>query len=395
MQNILIVSQHYFPENFRITDIAETLVKLGNKVTVLCGWPNYPEGDIYEGYKGKDKKQHKEEIINGVKVLRCYEHPRRNSLFHLFLNYYSVSLSMIRKAKKLKEKFDCVFINQLSPVMQAWAGIAYAKKHNVKSYLYCYDLWPDSLAAGGVKKGSFIYNYYQKVSNKIYKNVDEILVTSKKFVDYFKKQHGITENVTYLPQYCEELYSNCEVNDSKEQFNYVFAGNVGKLQSVETIIRAADIIKNDKSIKIHVVGDGSCLEKCEKLSNDLDLKNVIFHGRHPMEEMPKFYNMASAMLVTLRDDEVISNTLPGKVQSYMCAGKPIIAAINGETQMIMDEAKCGIYCNAEDHEELAKLMIDFKKMNIEEMAMNAKEYYSNNFKKDMFFKKLISIMEEK
>lgn len=394
-KNILIVSQHYYPENFRITDIAETLVKLGNKVTVICGYPNYPEGDIYEGYTGKGKKEHKEEIINGVKVLRCYEHPRKHSHLHLFLNYYSVCLSMKRRAKKLKEKFDCVFINQLSPVMQAWGGIAYAKKHKVKSYLYCYDLWPDSLAAGGIKKGSIVYKYYQKVSNKIYKNVDEIMVTSKNFIKYFEKQHGITENISYLPQYCEELYSDSITNDSKEEFNYIFAGNVGKLQSVETIIRAANLIKCDKSIKIHIVGSGSALETCQNLTKELDATNVIFHGRHPMEEMPKFYNMASAMLVTLRDDDVISNTLPGKVQSYMCAGKPIIASINGETQMILDESKCGVYCNAEDYEGLAKLMTDFKNMNIKEMSKNATNYYKNNFKKDIFFEKLIEKMEGK
>ena len=395
MSKILIVSQHYYPENFRITDIAEQLVKEGNSVTVLCGYPNYPEGEIYEDYKGKNKKKHKEEIINGVKVLRCYEHPRKKSHLHLFFNYYSVCLSMKRKAKKLKEKFDFVFINQLSPVMQAWAGIAYAKKHKVKSYLYCYDLWPDSLAAGGIGKESMVYKYFQKVSNKIYKNVDEILVTSKSFINYFQKQHGIKEHITYFPQYCEDIYAEVKGDDKKESYDYVFAGNIGKVQSVETIIKAANIVKDDKSIKIHIVGDGSNLEQCKSLANELNLTNVTFYGRHSIEEMPKFYSMASAMLVTLTKNEIISNTLPGKVQSYMCAGKPIIASINGETKMIMDEANCGLYCDAEDYAGLAKLMLEFKKRDIKEFAYNSKKYYEDNFKKEIFFKKLNDILEGK
>lgn len=396
MSKILIVSQHYYPENFRVTDIAETLFKNGNEVTVVCGYPNYPEGNIYEGYYGKGKKEHKEEVLNGVKVLRCYEHPRKKSFIHLFFNYYSVSLSMKRRVKKIKEKFDCVLINQLSPVMQAWGGIAYAKKHKVPCFLYCYDLWPDSLAAGGIKKGSLIYNYYQKVSNKIYKKVDKIMVTSKNFINYFKQQHGIEESkLMYLPQYCEDVYYSPTKREGKKNINYVFAGNVGKMQSVETIIRAANIIKNDKEIKIHIVGSGSNLDSCKKMAKDLNLDNVVFHGQHSVEEMPKFYEMATAMLVTLGKNDVISYTLPGKVQSYMCAGKPIIASIDGETQMIMKEANCGMYCDSEDYEGLAEIMLEFKAININEMGNNARKYYEEHFRKGKFFENLSNIMEVK
>lgn len=394
MSNILIVSQHYYPENFRITNIAETLVKKGNTVTVLTGYPNYPEGKIYEGYKGKDKKTHKNEIINGVHVIRCYEHPRKHNSIDLFLNYYSVCLSMKRKAKKLKEKFDYVLINQTSPVMVGYAGIAYAKKHHVKSYLYCYDLWPDSLAAGGIKKDSLVYKYYYKVSNKIYKNVDKIMVTSKNFIDYFINFHKIEANkIEYLPQYCEDIYSKTDdVKDKNtKEYNYVFAGNVGKVQSVETIIKAANLIKNDSSIKIHIVGDGSNLLNCKQLAQDYNLSNVIFYGRKPIEEMPHFYAMASAMLVTLSKNDIISKTLPGKVQSYMCAGKPILASIDGETQTILDEANCGMYCNSEDFTSLAKIMVEFKNKNQNELSNNSRNYYINNFSKELFFERLEKI----
>lgn len=394
--NILVVSQHYYPENFRITDICETLVKNGHQVTVICGYPNYPEGKSYPEYKGRNKKNHKKEIINGVNVERCFEIPRGNNAIKLFMNYYSVCLSMKKRAKKIKGNFDLVFVNETSPVMVGWAGIAYAKKHKVPCLLYCYDLWPASLAAGGIKEGSFVYNHYYKVSNKIYKSCDLVMCTSKKFIEYFTTNQILDENhLYYLPQYCEDLFSNDNItNENKNEYNYVFAGNVGKVQSVETIIKAANLIKDDTSIKIHIVGDGSNLNNCKQMVEEYKLSNVLFHGKHPIEEMPKFYSMADAMLVTLSNNKIISNTLPGKVQSYMCFGKPIIASIDGETQEILKEAKCGLYTNSEDYEGLAKLFVEFKKVDSKEMANNSKKYYNDNFKKEIFFSKLTKKMED-
>lgn len=389
--NILIVSQHYYPENFRVTDIAENLVKLGNQVTVITGYPNYPEGEIYPGYKGKE---HKDEYINDVHVLRCYEYPRKHSALTLFLNYYSICLSMKKKAKKLKENFDIVLINQTSPVMVAWAGIAYAKKHKVKCILYCYDLWPDSLAAGGIKKNSMIFKYYYRVSNRIYKTVDEIMYTSHSFLNYFTDYHGVSkEKLTYLPQYCEDLFAKVESNYNRNHFDFVFAGNVGKMQSVETIIQAANLLKNDESITFHIVGDGSNLKKCQQMVDELKLKNVVFYGKRPLEEMTQFYSLASAMIVSLTHNEIICKTLPGKVQSYMCAGKPIIACASGETKRIIEEAHCGLCCESDDYEALASIILQFKKMNLEEMSFNSKEFYKKFFDKEKFFSKIMERIE--
>lgn len=389
---ILVVSQHYYPENFRITDICETLVKMGHQVDVICGLPNYPEGEVLADYK---HKKNREQVINGVNIHRCFEIGRGHSKIKLFLNYYSVCLSMLRKAKRTKEKYDLVFINQLSPVMQAWAGIAYAKKHKVPCIMYCYDLWPDSLAAGGIGKNNPVFKYFYKVSNKCYKKVDKLLVTSKSFVEYFTDYHHIDKDkIYYLPQFCEDLYSEVVSNNQKDnnEFNYVFAGNVGKMQSVETIIKAANLIKDDNSIKIHIVGDGSNLENCKKLSEEFGLDNVVFYGRKPIEEMPKFYAMADAMLVTLSKNDVISKTLPGKVQSYMAAGKPIIAAIDGECKEILTESKCGFVCDSEDYESLSKLFTEFKTSNIENLKANSLNYFKENFTKDIFFDNLIKII---
>ena len=382
---ILVVCQYYYPEPFRVTDICEELVKRGHQVTVLTGLPNYPEGKILKEYK---KKEHRDEMRNGVRVIRCNEHGRGKNAINMLWNYFSFAISGKRKVRKLDKDFDVVFINQLSPVMMAWPGIKYAKKYDKNTILYCYDLWPASLTAGGIKKGSFIYKHFCKISRKIYNQVDHICVTSKSFTDYLVEEHGVDKNkISYLPQYCEELYENIEPQPH-EGFNFVFTGNVGKMQSVETIIRAANLIKDRKDITIHIVGDGRDLENCRQLAQELGTDNVIFYGRKPIEEMPKFYAMADAMIVTLAKDELISKTLPGKVQSYMAAGKPIIGAADGETNTTIKASNCGHVCAADDFISLADIMVKHKKEDNSSFEKNSKNYYLTNFTKSTFFNEL-------
>ena len=386
---ILFVCQYYYPEPFRITDICEELVKRGHQITVLTGLPNYPEGKILKEYK---KKEHRDEVRNGVRIIRCYEHGRGKNAFHMLWNYFSFALSGKRMVKKLDKDFDFVFINQLSPVMMAWPGIKYAKKYGKKTILYCYDLWPASLTLGGIKRGSVIYKIFRKISQKIYKQVDRICVTSKSFVDYFKSEHGIdTNKITYLPQYCEELYENVE-SQPHDGFNFVFTGNVGKGQSIETIIKAANLIKDRKDIKIHVVGDGRDLANCKQLSEELQTSNVVFYGRKPIDEMPYFFSMADAMIVTLAKDDLISKTLPGKVQSYMAAGKPIIGSANGEVATVVKKADCGMMCASEDYVALSNIMLLITSANLEKLSFNSKCYFEKNFTKKIFFETVLSIM---
>ncbi len=393
---ILVVCQYYYPEPFRITDICENLVKRGHDVTVLTGLPNYPEGIVLDDYRhGKKRK----ETLNGVKVIRCYEIGRGKSKLKLFLNYFSYALSATLKALFMKEKFDVVLVNQLSPVMMGIPAMIYKKKHRKKILLYCLDLWPDSLAAGGVKEDSIIYKIFYKISKWIYKSADMILVTSSMFEDYFKNILQMnTVNIKHLPQYAEDLFvqkeetSDTEVAASIENkiYNFVFAGNIGDMQSVETIIKAANELSVNKNISFHIVGDGSKLENCKKLTEELKLETIIFYGRRPVEDMLQFYGMADAMLITLKDNKALSYTLPGKVQSYMAAGKPIIGAINGETRRVISEAACGFSCEAEDYKALADLVKRFCDSNEkEQMETNAQKFYFDNYSKDKF----ISILE--
>ena len=387
---ILVICQNYYPEQFRITDICEELVKRGNEVAVVTGLPNYPEGKIFNGYRHGKKR---DEVINGVKIHRCFTVGRKHGVIFRFLNYYSFAISSKKYAKKIKEDFDIVLVNQLSPVMMANAGIAYKKKHNKKLVLYCLDLWPESLIAGGIKRNSLIYKHYHKVSEKIYRKCDKILVTSKCFSDYFKEEFGI-ENTEYLPQYAEDLFSaeDCKKTPD-ENLDLMFAGNIGAAQSVETIIGAAKHTQDIPNLRWHIVGDGSELENIKKSAKGLN--NVYFYARQPLEKMPEFYAKSDAMLVTLKNDPVLSYTLPGKVQTYMAAGKPIVGAIDGETKRIIEEAECGICSASEDVESLVENLKTFiQQGGMAEKSENAINFYNQNFTKDSFFERLNTFFEE-
>lgn len=248
------------------------------------------------------------------------------------------------------------------------------------------DLWPESLIAGNIGRGGLVYRFFHKVSQKIYKQVDKILITSKSFADYFEKEFEIVD-LGYLPQYAESIFISeiCK----KEMNGYVdlmFAGNVGIVQSVDTIIKAAKLTLDISKLRWHIVGEGSELEKAKMAANGME--NMIFHGRKPLEEMPQYYAMADAMLVTMQKNPVLSLTLPGKVQTYMAAGKPIIGAIDGETAQVIADAGCGLCGSAEDAQTLAENVRRFVAMDRALMGENAKKYYDEHFSKQMFMDKL-------
>lgn len=393
---ILVICQYYYPEPFRVTDICEEWVKQGHSVTVVTGLPNYPMGEIYEGYEGKGKR---DEVINGVNVHRCFEFPRKKGAIRRFLNYYSFAWTAKKYVKKMKEKFDVVFVNQLSPVMMAKPALAYKKKHGTKVVLYCLDLWPESLIAGGIKRGSFLYKHYHKVSKKIYQGVDQIAVTSQSFKKYFKDQFGISEEkIAYVPQYAETLFDREHCKKEKDNnIDLLFAGNTGVAQSLETLIRAAAQTQDIENLRWHIVGDGVELKHCQALVEELGVNSVAFYGRKPLEEMPTYYQKADAMLVTLMKDELLSLTLPGKVQTYMAAGKPIIAAADGEVASVIEEAACGYCSNAEDAEGLATCVRTFCEKHHSKaewkFGKNAENFYAKNFDKTVFFERINELLK--
>lgn len=391
-KSILVVCQYYYPEPFRITDICEELVKRGHEVMVLTGEPNYPEGERYPGYA---HGAHTDEVINGVRVHRCYTVPRKTGSVKRLLNYYSYvvsSVTYVCAGKCLTREgkpFDVVFCNQLSPVMMAKAGMAYKKKYKVPMILYCLDLWPESLIAGGMSRESGIYALFSYISKRIYTSADMLCVSSRLFVDYLYEKFGIEKaKIKYLPQYAEELFEPLPPKEKGGYMNLMFAGNIGEIQNIDTVIEAAEILKNEK-IKFHIVGGGTDLERLKKAAGEKGLDNIIFYGRRPLEKMPDLYKKADAMLITMKADPVMSSTLPGKVQTYLACGKPIIGAINGEASRVIKEAKCGFCGVAGDSKELAENIRKFINLpNAKELAINARCYYFRYFDKKSIMDRL-------
>ncbi len=385
---ILVICQYYSPEPFRIADICEALVEGGNEVDVITSFPNYPMGEIYEGYK---KGEHKDEIINGVNVHRVFTIGRKTGALYRFINYYTYSIASTRYVSKLKKQYDVVFVYQLSPVMMAEAALKYKKRFGKKVVLYCLDLWPESLTLGGIKKDGKIYSHYKKIAEKIYINADEILVSSRMFKDYFDEKFNIDSGkVQYLPQYAEDVFYPTN-ETSEDLLNITFAGNIGTTQSIETILYAADKLKKEK-VHFHFYGDGSGFNKMAKLAESLHLDKVTFHGRVPVKALPEKYAKSDALIVTLSDNQVLSMSFPGKIQSYMAAGKPVVAAVNGEAAKIIEEADCGFVSPAEDVEGLVsciKRLIDADR-NL--LGKNARTYYENNFQKEDFIRKLSKML---
>jgi len=386
---ILVVCQYYYPEQFRINDICEQLVQDGHSVTVLTGLPNYPMGKIPSEYRWGRKR---EEIINGVKVLRSFEIGRKSGVVGMALNYVSYMLSASIKALFLKKDFDIIFVYQLSPVTMALPGIILKKRSSNPLYLYCCDIWPESMKNILPDEGSFIFKIVKRFSRYLYSQCDAITVTSKLFIKYFNQEHSIlSERISYIPQHAEDIYLQMDFSPVDDITDFVFMGNIGIAQDIECILDAAEMIKHIPKFKIHFVGDGSYLEKSKIIAKNKGLDDiVVFHGRHPLEKMPDFYKLADACLLTLKAENFIGLTMPSKLQGYMAAGKPVIGAINGAAQEVIKESQCGLCVNASDSNALAKAMRDFIENpdKYKDCGEKGREYFKQHFTKDIFMKKL-------
>lgn len=387
---ILLVCQHYYPEPFRVTRIAENLVKDGNEVTVLTGIPNYPEGHYYPGYS---KKENREQTINGVHIIRAFEHPRKKGVLHRVWNYYSFPFHGSRIAKKLKERFDCILTIGLSPIMMARPAIAYKKKWGTPILMYEMDLWPESLLAGGIKKGSFVYNHYKKVSAKIYSQMDRILVTSEAHIEYIESLIGKKEGrIAWLPQFADDILSaHPAQKPSGGPTTFLFAGNIGKAQSCITILEAAKKWRDSNKVRFLFVGSGSELDNLKAFKEENKLDNVIFEGRVPLSEMQKYYDLADAAIVSLAGDEYCKKTVPGKVQSYLKAGLPILSIDSGATSKWIDGIGCGFTCPAEDVEGFVGIVERFMSLSMEEkveLSKKSKSFYENKLTESNFMDRL-------
>lgn len=400
---ILIVTQYFWPENFKVTDFATGMAERGHDITVLTGKPNYPLGKFFPGY-GFFKKR--EEFLHSIRIIRSPLITRgKGTGARLFLNYISFAFfASITAFFRISEKFDVIFVFEVSPITVGIPAVFLKKRFKIPMIFWVLDLWPETVRLVGQVKNEFALNVLNRLVIYIYKWSDRILVSSRAFEESVRSKNVAPHKIVYYPNWAEEIYStvvpdiNKYVHLMPNGFRIMFAGNIGDSQDFESIVKTADLLRDKKNIHWIVLGDG---RRKQWLSNEikkLDLEtNFHLLGSFPQEEMPHFFIHCDAMLVTLRDSEIFKFTVPAKVQSYLAFGKPILAMLNGEGSSIVDESGAGITCPAGDFKRLAVNILTFydqEESKISAMSGKAKKYYNENFNRTFLFKKFEQLYNE-
>ena len=403
---ILVVSQYFYPEQFRINDICFQLCTHGNKVTVLTGLPNYPTGEVFDGYCGKANSS---EAINGVLVYRCKLRPRHTGTKNLILNYFSFVQNSKKMIKRIRKDYDVVFVYGVSPILQALPALKIKKKFNIPVYYYCLDLWPESVLGEQnghktISRHNLFYIISKIISKSIYKKVDRIGVKCNYFSHYLSSCLNIPlSKIGLLYEHAETLYLNVSpVPKHNGIIDFMFLGNIGKIQNCNQILFAFSKLVNKKSAHLHFVGNGSELENIKREVFNLNLSQFVsFYNQCSVEEVINFYNLADVCVLTLSNKTSTGYTPPGKLFSYLAASRPIIASIDGEAADIIRESNCGYVCGAGDVLGLSELMneaIENQELLIR-MGQNGREYFKSRFMIDAFIdnltKEFNSIIESK
>lgn len=392
----LVVTQYFWPEEFRINDICEGLSEKGHEVEVLTGLPNYPYGKLFDGYSffSRGEKEYK-----GIKINRCYLIERgKDSSVKLALNYISFMINGLFHIPKLVNKrFDNIFVFQVSPITSAIPAIVLGKLKNIPKSIYIQDLWPETFYSIKNIKNKNIRNILKKICIKVYDAFDQIVIASEGYRDILVHA-GINGNkIVYLPQWAEDIYSDMKSNENviekkDDDFVLTFAGNIGKAQSVDTIIKAANLAKENIHIKWIILGDGSEFSKITSLVEKYELQDTVkLVGRKPSIDMPKYFNQSDALIVTLKDTDIFRITLPAKIQSYMASEKPIIGSISGTGMETIMDSNCGLVSESEDFEDLYNQVIklyNMSEIDRKKLGSNGKEYFKNNFERDMLLNRL-------
>lgn len=386
---ILVLSQYFWPENFIINDIVRLLDEQGHSVVVATGKPNYPDGDVFEGYRALGTLR--ERYLERIEVLRVPIWPRgKGGAKNLILNYLSFVFSGLLCLPWMLRgrEFDAILVFAPSPVTQVIPAILLKWLKRAKLTLWVQDLWPESLSATGFVRNPYLLRAVGWMVRVIYKCCDTLLVQSRAFVEpvayyadrakiqYYPNSMDISSLKAVVPVPSELLEL------LEKHFCVVFAGNLGTAQALETIVQAAVHLRDDPNIRLVLVGSGSRLAwlKAQQQAHGLD--NLILPGRFPTEAMPQIFERASVLLVSLNDEPAFAQTIPSKIQAYLAAGRPIIACMNGEGARVVCEARAGLASPAEQVLPLVANIQRIKEMGSAEhvsMGRSGKAYFDANF----------------
>lgn len=404
---ILVVTQYFWPESFIVNDLVRNLATQGHEIEVLTGKPNYPEGKVFAGYTAVDYMR--ESFDGVVPVHRIPLRPRGNGgAKNLLLNYLSFVVNgLLFSHRAVKGRlFDVIFVFAPSPITSAIPAIYLKWRFKTHLAVWVQDLWPESLSATGFIRNRLALRIIGWLVRAIYACADTLLVQSKAFITPIARYARCDKIVYYPNSYqdsslqpvtCTQIPAELVVQ-LERNFCLVFAGNLGTAQSVETLVQAAENLKHLPDCKLVLVGSGSMLGWLEEQKVQRHLDNLILAGRFPAEEMPQFFSRAAGLLVTLKRDEIFAYTIPSKVQAYLAAGRPIIAALNGEGARVVEEAGAGMSCPAEDAQGLAQCIEQLYYMPPAErdrLGQAGRAYYLEHFEMNRQCRRLVEILESR
>lgn len=400
---ILVVTQYFWPENFRINDLVKEWVKRGHLVTVLTGVPNYPAGKVFDEYQ-KDPDAFAE--FEGAKVLRVPMLPRGSGGLRLVLNYVSFVLGACTfGAWRLRAiPVDVIFVFEPSPVTVGLPAVWLSKIKKGPSVFWALDLWPETLAAIGVVRSPLVLRWVGHMVRFIYNRCTLVLGQSRGFIDSIAKYCDDKTKIRYFPSWSEDLFTGNKISPAVEipevtgVFTILFAGNVGDAQDMPAVLNAAERLKHNAYLRWVIVGDG---RKFVWLRNEVARRGleqkVLLPGRFPVERMPSFFAHADALLVSLKKDPVFSMTIPGKVQAYLLSGIPLIGMLDGEGAAVIRDAQAGLTCNAGDDAGLAQAVLDLAARSPEnraQLGLNGRLYAENEFGRDKLMDRLEALLCE-
>ncbi|MDD5596374.1 MAG: glycosyltransferase family 4 protein [Victivallaceae bacterium] len=400
---ILIITQYFYPENFKVNDFAVGMKERGHEVVVLTGLPNYPQGRIYDGY-GFFKRL--EDEYEGIRVVRSWLLPRGNSSgWRLFINYISFPfLVSFRGLWKLRGKFDVIFVHEPSPIFIGIPALIMKWRFRAPVFLWILDLWPESLTAAGNINSSLLLKPVRWAVKFIYTYTDKLLMASKAFRTSIRSFGIADDKLEYFPNWAEGHLGYQAAADFEyrhllpDGFKVMFAGNIGESQDFQSILAAAEKLKSHPDIKWVVIGDGRKAEWVRQEIGRRGLEQTFFLlGRFPAETMSSFFSHADAMLVTLKKEPIFELTVPAKLQAYMACGKLVLTMLDGEGSRIVEEAGAGLVCASGDFAGLAENVLEIyhkPARERDEFGKNALDYYRKVFDRDKLFDEIVGMFEK-
>lgn len=393
---VLVLSQHYWPESFRINEVVESLRDAGCDVSVLTGQPNYPEGVTFPGYKALAWGS--ELHPAGYTIHRVPLAPRgAGGARRLVQNYLSfIAAGCLLGPWLLRgRRIDVVFVYGTSPILQAIVGVLLRATHRARLVTWVQDLWPQSLEATGYVRSRRALSIVASLVRWIYRRNDLLLVQSPAFLDSVQAMAAGTP-VEVHPNPGERAFDLPPPDEAPALrlppgFNLVFAGNLGTVQALETIVHAAQLLRPHAGIRIVLVGSGARSGWLQEQVRDKGLDNLLLPGRFAPEQMPGILAQASALLVSLVRSPIMSQTVPSKIQAYLAAGRPIVASLDGEGARIVTEAGAGIACPAQDAPALADAVLKLSRLDPQEldaMGRAGRAYYDLHFQPALLAQRL-------